>query len=307
MKILITGATGFLGRFLTKALKELNHEVIALGSKDCDLTKSESLNTFNQTSFDQIYHLAAWIQAGDFHLYHSGDIWTTNQLINTHVLDWWHKKQPQAKMITMGTSCAYEPGNDLVEENYLKGSPHESLYPYAMTKRMLYTGLEALNKQFGTQYLCFVPSTLYGPGYHNDNRQLHFIFDLIRKIIRAKYQGEVASLWGNGYQKRELVLVQDFVAILIKLAETQENQLINIGAGEEHSIRHFAQLICNSIDFDPDLIEYDTSKFVGATSKCLSTEKLKSLLPDLSYTPLKQGIEETVQWFLESHKELTQV
>lgn len=307
MKILVTGATGFLGRFLVKALEDLNHEVTAFGSKDCDLTKSDSLNTFNHTSFDQIYHLAVWVQAGDFNVHHPGEIWVKNQLINAHVLDWWKNKQPQAKMIATGTSCAYEAGSDLIEDNYLKGQPHESVYSYAMTKRMLYAGLKGLNKQFGMKYLCVIPSTLYGPGYHNDDRQLHFIFDLIRKIICAKYQGKVATLWGDGHQKRELVLVQDFVSTLLKLAHTQENQIINMGSGEEHSIRQFAQFICDSLDFDSNLIQYDTSKFVGASSKCLNITKLRTILPDLSYTPLKEGIEQTIQWFLETHKELVEV
>ncbi|MCH9634275.1 MAG: dTDP-4-oxo-6-deoxy-D-allose reductase [Chlamydiae bacterium] len=307
MKTLVTGATGFLGRFLTKSLQAQGHEVVALGSKECDLTQSTSLDNFNSKTYDHIYHLAAWTQAGDFNIYHPGEVWTTNQLINTHVLDWWQKRQPQAKLITMGTSCAYRAGTNLVEDSYLDGSPHESVYAYGMTKRMLYVGLKALNKQYGMKYLCFIPSTLYGPGYHNENKQLHFIFDLMTKIIRAKYQGETATLWGDGHQKRELVLISDFVSIMLKLAQTEENELINIGAGIEYPIRHFAELICNAIDYDPSLIQYDTTQFVGATSKCLDILKLKDKHPELEYTPLKAGIEETVKWFLESRKELMQV
>lgn len=302
MKVLVTGSSGFLGRFLVKSLKKQGHEVTTFSSSECDLTKSDSLNQFNDIKFDQIYHLAAWIQAGDFHLYHSGEIWTKNQLINSNVLTWWKDHQQKAKMITMGTSCAYEPGRDLIEEHYLKGSPHASLYPYAMTKRMLYVGLEALHKQYGMEYLCFVPSTLYGPGYHNDQRQLHFIFDLMRKISRAKYQGIPAVLWGDGYQKRELVLVQDFVNVVLKLSQSQSNQLINIGAGTDFSIREFATIICEAIDYDPKHIQYDVTKFVGAKSKCLNINKLKNLLPELQYTSLKKGITDTVHWFIEEHQ-----
>lgn len=304
MKIFVTGATGFLGQILVDTLSAQGHEVKGVGSKECDLTQSRSLEPFNAEKFDRIYHLAAWVQAGDFNPRHPGEIWVKNQLINTHVLDWWYKYQPQAKMIAMGTSCAYEPGCSLKEENYLQGSPHPSLFPYAMTKRMLYIGLDSLNKQFGLNYLYLVPSTLYGPGYHHDERQLHFIFDLMKKIVKAKYQGERAELWGDGYQKRELVLTKDFVQIMLSLVETEQNQIINIGAGEEHTIRHFADLICQTIDYDPSLIYYDTTKFVGAKSKCLDTEKIKTLLPNFKYTDLKSGINETMQWFLETHQTL---
>jgi len=304
MEILITGATGFLGTALCKQLEEAGHSPIRLNSKNCDLTRSESLMAFNDRAYDQIYHLAAWTQAGDFCLYHLGEQWIINQQINTNVLAWWKQYQPHAKLICMGTSCAYAPDQELVEENYLVGTPIESLFTYAMTKRMLYVGLLALQKQYRLKYLCLVPSTLYGPGYHTDGRQMHFIFDLIRKILRGKFHNEPVILWGDGYQKRELVYVDDFVKILLGLAKKQDNDLINIGAGEEYTIRHFAQLICDIIKYDFNSIQFDTSKYVGAKSKCLGTDKLKHILPDLTLTPLEQGLKKTIEWFSEGASQL---
>lgn len=179
------------------------------------------------------------------------------------------------------------------------GQPIESLYTYAMTKRMLYSGLLALHKQYGLYYLCVVPSTLYGPGYHRDGRQMHFIFDLIRKIIRGKEFGDPVILWGDGNQKRELVFLKDFVQLVYQLAGCHENDIINIGAGEEYSIRHFAQLLCEIIGFSKENIKYDTRRYVGATSKCLSVKKLRSLFPETELTPLKNGLDQTVKWFYE--------
>lgn len=303
MKIIVTGATGFLGTHLCAQLESQGHELVRLNSKNCDLTRQGSLLKFNDQTYDQIFHLAAWTQAGDFCLYHPGEQWIINQQINTNVLAWWKEHQPQAKMICMGTSCAYSPDNELIEGNYLDGVPIESLFTYAMTKRMLYVGLLALNKQFGLKYLCLVPSTLYGPGYHTDGRQMHFIFDLIRKIIRGKLYGDPVILWGDGYQKRELVYVGDFVNIMFRLGSERENDLINIGAGEEFTIRHFASLICEKIGYNPDNIQYDTSRYVGAKSKCLDAGKLIKLVPDLHLTPLKDGLDKTIDWFL-GEKEL---
>ncbi len=232
MKILVTGATGFVGTALCRELEANGHKPIALGSKECDLTKDHALDKFNGTRFDHIYHLAAWTQAGDFCVHHPGEQWLLNQQINTNMLAWWQAQQPQAKLICMGTSCAYAPGPNLVETRYLDGLPDESLVAYGMTKRMLYVGLVSLQRQYGLRYLCLIPSTLYGVDYHTDDRQLHFIFDLIRKIIRAKRTGEPAVLWGDGYQTRELVLVEDFAHVAVQLAATVTNELINIGAGE---------------------------------------------------------------------------
>lgn len=298
MNILVTGATGFLGSALCSNLEHQKHLIVKLNSKNCDLTRERSLEQFNDHKYDQIYHLAAWTQAGDFCLYHPGEQWIINQQINTNVLSWWRKYQPQAKLICMGTSCAYSPEMKLVEENYLMGVPIESLFSYAMTKRMLYSGLLALKKQYGMKYLCLVPSTLYGPGYHTDDRQMHFIFDLIRKILRGKLYDEPVMLWGDGNQSRELVFIDDFVKITIYLSEKMENELINIGAGEEFTIRHFAELICNNVGYEFSKIHFDTSKYVGAKSKCLDIGKLKKTVPNLNFTPLEVGLSKTIEWFM---------
>lgn len=302
MNILVTGATGFLGTVLCRELERQQHSVVRVSSRTCDLRHPESLHQFNGQSFDRLVHLAAWTQAGDFCLHHAGEQWIINQQINTNVLTWWHERQPQADLIAIGSSCVYDPSLELREENYVAGVPTESLFTYAMTKRMLYAGCLALRKQFGHRFLCVVPSTLYGPDYHTDGRQMHFIFDVIRKIVRAKFLGETVTLWGDGWQRRELIHVEDFVSILLKLANGCEFDLVNIGAGEEFAIRHFAEVVCRLVGYDHELIQYDTSRYVGATSKCLRIERLKGLIPELKLTPLEVGLKQTVDWFL-SHKE----
>jgi GDP-L-fucose synthase len=303
MRILVTGSSGFLGTALCRALAAQGHELTRLNSRNCDLTRADSLLAFNQAAYDRIFHLAAWTQAGDFCLRHPGEQWVINQLMNTHVLAWWQQHQPQAKLISIGTSCAYAPDLELKEENYLQGIPIESLFTYAMTKRMLYVGLLALQKQFGLRHLTVVPSTLYGPGYHTDGRQMHFIFDLIRKILRGKLHGEPVVLWGDGHQRRELVFVEDFVGLALKLADTRENDLINIGAGEEFTIRQFAAEICDLVGYDFNRIEFDTSRYVGARSKCLSIAKLRSVVPGVEFTPLRRGLEQTIAWFQEEGRQ----
>jgi GDP-L-fucose synthase len=297
MKVLVTGGTGFLGTALVRRLCADGHAVTALGSRDADLTKPEPLAASSGEQFDLIYHLAAWTQAGDFCLKHPGEQWIKNQQINTAVLAWWQRHQPHAKLVAMGTSCSYAPELPLIEEHYLDGSPIESLYTYAMTKRMLLVGLRSLAAQFGLRYLYLVPSTLYGPGYHTDGRQMHFIFDLIRKLLAAKSGGPPAALWGDGHQKRELIYIDDFVDAAMRLSSTVDNDIVNVGSGAEHSIREFASAICELIDYDPSRIHYDTSKYVGARSKVLNVSKLARLLPDRKVTPLRAGLEATLDWF----------
>jgi GDP-L-fucose synthase len=298
--VLVTGGTGFLGTTLVRALRARGDAVTALGSRDADLTRPDTIRQVVARPVDLIFHLAAWTQAGDFCLYHPGEQWVINQQINTNVLRYWQEHQPKAKLVAIGTSCSYDPDLPLREEHYLDGTPIESLFTYAHTKRMLLIGLQALAKQYSMRYLCVVPSTLYGPGYHTDGRQMHFIFDLMRKILRGKYYGEPIELWGDGYQRRELVYVDDFVDAMLALNSRVDNDLVNIGAGEEHTIREFAAVIAEKAGYDATRISYDTSRYVGARSKCLEVGKLRALLPDMRMRALDRGIEETLAW-MEAH------
>ena len=295
MKFFITGGNGFLGKFLIKYLLEKNHNVISPSSQECNLLNP--INDFSNIKFDFIVHLAAWTQAGDFCIHHPGEQWLHNQKINTNILDWWVAKQPQAKLISMGTSCSYDPNMPLIEENYLEGRPIESLYTYAMSKRMLQAGVQSLSKQFNLKYLTFIPSTLYGPDYHQDGRQMHFIFDLIRKILNGKHESESVNLWGDGTQRRELVYIDDFVENIYDLFFSENNNIINIGAGIDFSIKEFASKICNQVNYDYNKIFFDTTKYVGAKSKVLNIDKLINLKPNYKPVNIDKGLELTINWF----------
>lgn len=295
--ILITGSTGFLGTHLVNFLKKKNVKLKLLNSKNCDLRNFKNLQKLKKIKYDIIIHLAAWTQAGDFCLKFPGKQWLINQEINTNVLKYWYLYQKQAKMIAMGTSCSYSSKLSLKEKNYMKDEPIESLYTYAMTKRMLLQGLRALNKQFKMKYLYLIPSTLYGPNYHLDGRQMHFIFDLIRKIFEGKFHKKKVILWGNGNQRRELIHVKDFIKIMWNINSKYSNEIFNIGGGKEYSIKFFAKKISKILKFDESKIIYDTSKYVGAKSKNLDISKLKEFKIKTNQIKLENGIKEVIDWY----------
>jgi GDP-L-fucose synthase len=298
-KVLITGLTGYLGRHLKKHIDELGWEIFISNSKVANLMDDKNLHVYNDVKFDYIFHLAAHTKAGDYCLYHKGDQFEINQTINTNILKYWRTMQPQAKMVAMGTSCSYSPDIPMTEDNYLLGEPEKGLYTYAMTKRMLFVGLKSYAEQFGLKYIYYVPSTLYGVDFDLDDS--HFIFDLIKKIYSGKTDDTKVELWGNGYQKRELIYVDDAIKIIMDTLHL-ENEIINLGSGEEHSIRDFAKVICNYVGYNEEKIIYDTSKYVGVLSKKIVTNKLFTILNSFEFTNPKEGIKQTLDYYINRKK-----
>ena len=190
MRVFVTGGGGFLGRHLIAALRGAGHAVDAPSSKECDLLQRGSLAAWAGQPYDQIFHLAAWTQAGDFCLRHPGEQWVRNQLLNTHVLEWWAERQPKAKLISIGTSCAYAPDQPLREEHYLEGEPiGEPLHlrhdqAHALRRAVLAgQAIRAEAPHGGALH------ALWSRPHYADGRQMHFIFDLIRKILLGQRDG----------------------------------------------------------------------------------------------------------------------
>jgi GDP-L-fucose synthase len=295
MNVLVTGGTGFLGRHLVPDLQRQGSEVTIINTRNCDLVEKRNLLQFADTRFDRIYHLAAWTKAGDFCLYHKGEQWLINQQINTNVLGFWREYQEKALMVSMGTGCAYPPELELKEENYLVGEPDHDLYTYAMTKRMLYVGHLSLHHQFGMKYNHLMPSTLFGPGF--DRADSHFIFDLIKKIVAGKRHGTPVALWGTGSQIRELIYVDDAIKLINLAVEHCPNDILNLGSGRGYSIRHYAEMICEIVGYDPAKIIYDTTKWSGVSKKVFNTDKINRLFPDFIFTDIRVALTETIRYY----------
>jgi GDP-L-fucose synthase len=299
--VLVTGASGFLGRHLTKRLTSLGYNIKISNTKIANLVNVDNLEIYNDIKFDYIFHLAAKTKAGDWCKYHKGEQWIDNQLINTNILKYWSETQPQAKLISFGTSCSYGPSDlPMKERAYMIYEPDRDLYTYAMTKRMLLIGCQSLADQYGLKYMHYIPSTLYGPLF--DLEDSHFIFDLIKKITKGRYSEEGVELWGSGNQRRELVYIDDAIDIILSTMH-MDNLAVNIGGGVDYSIRDYASIVSTIIGYPSEKINYNESKFVGVNRKILDIDKLLRLMPpDFTYTPLETGLQETINYYLKKIK-----
>jgi nucleoside-diphosphate-sugar epimerase len=189
-------------------------------------------------------------------------------------------------------------------ENYLNEKPHSSLATYAMTKKILLQAAISCELQYNMKWLSFVPSTLYGINYVKSNKQNHFIFDLIKKILRGKILGKKVVLWGDGNQKREIIHIKDFINNMILVNSVSQNNLYNIGAGESYPIKYFAKIICRIIGYDFKKIKFDRSKYVGAKFKKLSIKKISKL--NINYKKnlihLHDGLKEVIEWHIRNKR-----
>ena len=303
-RTLVTGGTGFLGKHLANRLYEGGADPLVTNTTFGNALDYQGLCAdLKGEKFDIIFHLAANTKAGDYSDTHAVQDMELNTLINTNMVRWWREHNKDAIFVGMGTSCSYSFGHGK-ETQYLDGHPEGSLRYYGWTKRMLLESLRAHRKQYGMQFKYFVPPTLYGRDFREDDG--HFIFDFIRKIYKAKETGEPAVLWGDGTQRRHLCHVDFATSLMLELYNRDtESDIINIGAGEAQYLATYANLICAILGVDPlTHIFWDRKAWIGTPVKGVSVSLLSDILGYLptdhpDYVPLVKGLTDCIEYYEE--------
>jgi len=300
---LVTGGTGFLGKNIKPYLENLGAKCICVGSK-FDLSieeKSEDLfRSFDKKQLDFIIHGAALQAAGDWPLKHKAEQYDVNLKIHANTFKMWHKYQPQAKMIGIGSSCSY-PGikEVLSESDYWDGPMHDSVDIYGFTKKAVSVGIEAYKSQYGLNGTTVIFATLYGPHDHFDPEKSHVVSALIKKFVDAKRNGyDSVEVWGDGTQTRELIYVDDQIKGILTVLG-YEGPIINIGTGVATPISELANIIKKSSGFTGDIV-YNTNKFVGIKRKVLDVTLAKNKYGWLTKVPiidLEEGIKKTTNFY----------
>lgn len=301
-KFLVTGGTGFLGKNLSKFIIE-NGGVVDVFGSEYDLTKEENaikaFKVFNK-KYDYIIHAAAVQGAGEWPIKHKAESYSLNNKIHTNVLECWRKFQPQARLIGIGSTCAYPSKNvNLKESEYWDGPMHESVDVYGLTKKSMVVGISAYKSQYGLKGTTATFATLYGPHDSFDIEKSHVVSALIKKFVESKDNNyPQVEVWGDGYQTRELIYVEDQIKGLISVLD-YDGDLINIGTGESHTIRELAETIKEIVDFKGEIF-YNTNKFVGVTHKTLDITLAKNSYgwtDSVKVGDLKTNLTKTIEWY----------
>jgi GDP-L-fucose synthase len=285
-----------VGRAIARILKSKGHVVI---THEGDLrTQSEAVRVFNQ-KYDYVFICAAKVGGIMANSTNPVNFLYDNTLIAMNVLAAAHRAGVQNLMF-LGSSCIYPKMADQpIKEEYLMTGPLEpSNEGYAVAKIAGLKLCEAFNKQYNRNYVAVMPTNLYGIGDKYDLQNSHVLPALIHKAHLAKEQGSTDMIvWGSGTPRREFMYVDDMADACVFLMESgYKDGLINIGVGEDVSIKELAELVCKTVRFEGELI-FDTSKPDGTPRKLLDISKLKALgwKPK---TSLANGVNEAYKDFL---------
>jgi GDP-L-fucose synthase len=300
-RVVVSGGHGFLGSFVVEKLRAADcREVTAPRSSEYDLReKAEALRLYKDARPDIFIHLAAVVGGIGANRANPGRFFYDNAAMGLHVIEA-ARLVGVEKFVCVGTICSYPKFTTVPfrEENFWNGYPEETNAPYGLAKKMLLVQLQAYRQQYGMNGIYVTPVNLYGPRDNFDLVTSHVIPALIRKCWEAKQAraGEIVA-WGMGSATREFLYVLDAAEAIVLAAEKYEKpDLVNLGSGEEISIRDLLEQIRSLIGYEGAL-RWDTTKPNGQPRRSLDTSRALAEFGWRAKTPLRDGLRETIRWF----------
>jgi GDP-L-fucose synthase len=301
-KILVTGASGFLGKAVCRKLKKEKFNVIELNGKaDWDLTNQDHVQyLFQQHQPDRIVHLAAKVGGIQANKENPGAFLYENLAMGMNLIETARKYGKLKKFLMVGTVCSY-PKNTPVpfkEEDIWNGYPEETNAPYGIAKKTLIEMLIAYNQQYGMNCTNLIPVNMYGPDDNFNPKISHVIPALILKIDKAITKGDSSvDIWGSGKASREFLYVDDCAEAICAAVDIDTTPYpINIGTGEECTISTLSYLLKDIMGYNGNLV-FNSNGLDGQPRRCLDISKAYMVLGFKANTELYQGLKNTVSWY----------
>jgi GDP-L-fucose synthase len=300
-RIYVSGHQGLVGQALVRRLRnEGFSQLILADHAELDLTDHEATEAFFAARRPEYVISAAGKVGGILaNKTYPVDFLQENILIHTSLLRA-AQRHGVSKVLLLGSSCIYPrlAPQPIKEESLLTGPLETTNQCYAIAKISALMLGQAYREQYGLNVISAMPTNLYGPGDNFDLDNSHVLPAMLRKCHEAKAGGaKSVTLWGSGAPLREFLHVDDLGKACLFLMEHYEApEVINVGSGQEISIRDLAGLVAEVVDFDGEII-WDTSKPDGTPRKLLDISKISSL-GWRSQIALREGLAETYRWFL---------
>ena len=302
MTILVAGGTGLAGSAIVRELERVNKKVIGISSKDVNLLdRAKTLSYIKDLKPNVIIDAAAKVGGVGSNNAYPVEFLSQNLQIQTNLMDAAHEVKVE-KFVFLGSSCIY-PRNcaQPIKEDYLlTGELEQTNSAYAIAKIAGIELIKSYRKEYGYSWISVMPTNLYGPNDSFDLENSHVLPALIRKFVEAKRNNSPeVVLWGSGTPLREFLHVDDLAkAILVCLEKYDNSQQINIGSGDEISIKDLGQKIANLTGFTGKVV-WDSNRPDGTPRKVLDSTKINNL-GWKSAIALDQGIAATVEWYQEN-------
>lgn len=300
-RVCVTGGAGFFGSYVVEKLEQLGAvEIFIPRIEQYDLVNLDDIRRMLRDGDPSlIIHLAALVGGIGANRARPADFFYTNLMMGVQLMhEAW--KYGVDKFVAVGTICAYPKYTPVPfkEENLWDGYPEETNAPYGLAKKMLLVQAQAYRQQYDFNAVFPLPVNLYGPRDNFDLETSHVIPALIRKYIEAKEQGKSqVVLWGDGTPTREFLYVEDAVDGLLLAAEHyNSSEPVNLGSGNEISIKDLAEMIAYLTGFEGELV-WDTTKPNGQPRRALDVNRAKQLFGFHAETSLKEGLKRTIEWY----------
>ena len=300
MRVLVTGGGGFLGAHVVERLRANGLDPFVPHRRDYDLTvASDAERAFAAAQPELVLHLAAEVGGIGANRDNPGRYWYANLMMGLHVLEQ-SRLHGVGKIVVLGTICSYPKFAPVPfhEEDLWNGYPEETNAPYGVAKKTLLVGAQGYRQQYDMNAIFLLPVNLYGPRDNFNLETSHVIPALIRKMMEAQERDEhEIVLWGDGSPTREFLYVDDCAEAIVLASERYDGaEPVNLGTGQEISIRELAELLAELTGFEGDIV-WDTTKPNGQPRRQLDVSRAEELFGFRATTRLREGLERTIAWY----------
>jgi GDP-L-fucose synthase len=300
-RICVTGGGGFLGRRVVERLRERGCEdVFVVRKRDFDLVQGSDVERlYREARPEVVIHLAAVVGGIGANRENPGRYFYENLMMGVQLIEG-ARVHGTAKFVQVGTICAYPKFTPVPfrEEEIWNGYPEETNAPYGVAKKALLVQCQAYRDQYGTNAIYLLPVNLYGPGDNFDPNTSHVIPALIKKFVDAAETGaREVEVWGTGGATREFLYVDDAAEGIVLATESYDGrEPVNLGSGEEISIRDLASLVAAETGFGGRVV-WDTTKPDGQPRRALDVTRAAELFGFCAHTGFVEGLRRTIEWY----------